>query len=782
MLFKLDGGLDHLLLDEVQDTSSVQWRIAGKLTEEFFAGESAAEAGGRAGRTVFAVGDFKQSIFSFQGADPEAFHRWRGTFRDRARGAGAGFAEPELATSFRSSAPVLDFVDRVFAHPEAADGVAEADRDVPLHHSSRPHVPGRVEVWPLARAAPDDGADHEAPWTPARRNRTGITGPQRLADALARRIRRDIEAGVIRAGDVLVLVRRRGAFARLLVRALKGHDVPVAGLDRMVLTEQPAVVDLLAFCDAVLLPDDDLALATVLTSPLGATDDDGLMALALGRGARGLWDTLRLRAAERDDWARSLALLERLRARADWCSPHQFLVELLAVEGGRARLLARLGPEAGEAIDELLASSIAYAGSHVPSLGGFVHWLRRSGAEVKRETPESADEVRLMTVHGAKGLEGRLVIIADTTALPQDGGPIYWTDGPEELPVWVPNKAYRTGATRSLQERSRARALAEHNRLLYVALTRARDGLIVCGWAPARAAVDPRSWYAHCRLAIDTEGMEASRPLEDALFADRSCWDGEGRVLGGALAPAAAGAAVLRTPAPVPDRLRRPAPAPPDAAGRRTLAPSRPENAHLGPPPASSPRRLAASGAARAAARRRGDAIHALLQHLPALPPERRRPDGAAMAASLLPGTAPADRAALLDEALAVIAHPALASVFGTGGRPEQRVVGLVAGLVIDGVVDRMAIGPDAIDLVDFKSGRAAPDGPAGVPVFYLRQMAAYRAVLQALLPGRPVRCALVWTADASVLVLPPDILDRHAPGVGAVPPRPGPAWPDRSS
>ena len=824
VLFKLDGGLDHLLLDEVQDTSAVQWRIAGRLTEEFFAGAGAGggEAGG-ARRTVFAVGDFKQSIYSFQGADPDAFHAWRGVFRRRAEAAGAGFAEPELGVSFRSAAPVLRFVDAVFTDPVARVGVAEAGRDVPQHRSSRDDVAGRVELWPLARdEAPGAGEAPARPWVPARRNRTGITGPQRLADALAARIRHDIERGLIRAGDVLVLVRRRAAFARLLVRALKVRDVPVAGLDRMVLTEQPAVVDLLALCDAVLLPDDDLALATVLTSPLGFTDDDGLTALALGRAAGdSLWDTLRRRADERADWARSLASIERLRARADWTAPHGFLAEALGPEGGRARLFARLGPEAGEAIDELLAAALDYAGRHAPSLGGFAHWVRRSGAEVKRETPEGADEVRLMTVHGAKGLEGRLVILADTTALPRDGDRLFWTEAPAPvLPLWVPGQGFRVEATERLRERARARALAEYNRLLYVALTRARDGLIVCGWAPGRGAVDPRSWYAHCSRAFDaigatgaTEAIGAPRMLgatgetgaidasgaageigtidasrasdaSDAFGAPRasgapgppgpagvdpSGWEGEGRAFGDARIappPPARGQHALAMPAPVPRHLLEPL-APTDASVRRTLAPSRPENAILGPPPAAlSPLASvrARRGAARAASRARGDALHALLQSLPALAPERRRSDGLAMAAALL-GSADAGAAALVDEAFAVIGHPALAAVFAPGARAEQRVAGRVGAFTVDGVVDRMAIGADAVHLVDFKSGRAAPPSVERTPVHTLRQMAAYRAVLMALVPGRPVRCALVWTAEAAVVHLPAALLDRHAPG-----------------
>ncbi len=754
VLFKLDGGLDHLLLDEVQDTSAAQWAIAGKLTEEFFAGDSAAPSK----RTIFAVGDFKQSIYSFQGADPLGFHAWRETFRARAAASGRPFREPSLNVSFRSSPAILRFVDAVFAGN--GDGVAETGAPVPPHASAQPDLAGQVELWPLA--AGDEDEQPVSPWLAPDRNRGLASGEQRLAEALAAHLARLVGSGELRAGEILVLVRRRTRFAGSLMRALKALDVPVAGLDRIVLTAQPAVQDLLALCDALLLPDDDLAFATMLTSPLGDLDDPSLMALALDRPGA-LWAAVQARSDERPDWRAAHDFFAGLLARADYVSPHALLAEALGARGGRARFLRRLGPEAAEAIDELLAASLAHARDHVPSLQGFAQWVRQSGAEIKREAAEAAGEIRLMTVHGSKGLEARLVVLADTTALPRIDENLLWSeqDG-HHVPIWVPGRDLRCPPVERLREAERRRALDEANRLLYVALTRARQRLIVCGWQP-RGELDG-TWYAHCSRAMDA--MDAIDGVDTIRFdppIEGGTWHGEHRIFRHpgreptthprdtpihAAMPGWAGRA--------PDWHARPPPAEP--MPRRSLTPSRPDGVAFGPvPPAVSPR----ADAGRAARRRRGDVLHALLQHLPSLPAHER-----AAAARRFGRRLDGDVEALVAEALAIIGHPALATVFGPLGRAEQRLAGLVGDVAVSGVVDRIAIGSDFVDLVDFKSGRAAPADPARTPVRYLRQMSAYRGVLQSLRPASAVRCALVWTADAIVMPLPGALLDAHAPAL----------------
>ena len=754
VLYKLDGGLDHLLLDEVQDIAPEQWQIADRLTADFFAGDGARSEVALP-RTVFAVGDRKQSIYSFQGAEPAEFDRWRAIFAARVRKAGLDWREVTLKTSFRSTEPVLALVDAVFGGAEAEAGVCAAG-EPPLHHIAfRAGQPGRVELWPLA---PRPAEPAHAPWSIPMRNQAQISAPQTLVNELARWIAEQISGPSprLRPGDILVLVRRRNAFASALVRALKACGVAVAGLDRMVLTEQPAVQDLLSLCDALLQPQDDLSLAEMLVSPLGGLSDDSLMQLAAQRSGS-LWDALRRRASERTEWQAALAFFATLLSRVDYVQPFALLSEALGPLGGRARLFARLGPEAAEPVDELLSAAMQYATLHTPSLQGFVHWLRLSAAEVKREAEAAGNSVRIMTVHGSKGLEAPLVILPDTTGLPPPERGLAWARDAQtgaDLPLWQPNSDFRCAAIESLRAAQAQKAAEEYHRLLYVALTRARERLVICGWEMAKQAEG--CWYQLADTAMQALGAEP------AAF---RAWPGDTLVYETAnFAAAKAAEPVEQTRPPelpawagdAPDW--RPVPLPAEPPLPRPLAPSRPDGITLGPVPAA---RSPLSHTSQPDRFARGLAIHALLQHLPNLPPLARK--AAAETYAGRPALGLVNPTALAAEALAVLETPELAPLFGTGSRAEQPISGLVGSYVVSGQVDRLTILPDRVLIADYKTG-PVPDDPARIPVMYLRQMAAYRAVMSLIMPDRPVRCVLIWTDGPHVMTIADDVLDRHAP------------------
>ncbi len=776
VLFKLDGGLDHLLLDEAQDTNPAQWGIASALAEEFFAGSGAREAGAR---TLFVVGDEKQSIFGFQGADARGFAEWEGRFGARVSEAGAAFHPVALDVSFRSCAPVLRLVDAVFSEGPAAAGVVRAG-DALAHYPDRAGHAGLVEVWPVLARTP---APEPEPWLVPEQPVPAQDTEAQLAEALAARIahmvrhdrlpaRGDAAGGrPVRAGDVMVLVRRRTRLTALLVRQLKRRGVPVGGVDRIKLVEQIAVQDVLALCDAVLLPEDDLQLAAALKSPLLGLDEAALFGLCHGREGAALWHVLVKLRGEDSAAGRAADWLAGLMDRADLVTPHALLSEVLGEHGGRARLLRRLGADAGDALDELLSAALRHENRHPPSLQGFVHWLRRGGAEVRREAENAGDAVRIMTAHGAKGLQAPVVIVPDvgrgggrSTLLWDEAGGAAGPNRPA-VPLWAPRKEFQALAWRDAERRRAEREAEEENRLLYVALTRAEDRLIVCGQEPAARARGgaEAGWHALVRAGIARCEEAEEVAFDPAAFGapaglgfGPTCWRLESAQTAEPVAEPADAAADHAT---LPEWAGRPAPEEPS---HDPVAPSR-LSVEEGEPPAAAPHGAGDPSGGRF---RRGLLIHALLQFLPDHPAEAREAIARRHLARPGHGLSAAEREATLREVMAVIGHPGLREAFGPDSLAEAPLAGRVAGgVAVAGQVDRLWIGDGRALVVDYKTNRPPPERVEEVPAAYLRQMAAYRAVLRAAWPGCEVACALVWTWSGVVMELPGELLDGHAPG-----------------
>ena len=510
VLFKLDGGLDHILIDEAQDTNPDQWAIVAALTEEFFAGEGAADRA----RTIFAVGDAKQSIYSFQRADPHAFLRMRRHFEARIAAAGQEWRAVPLEISFRSTEPVLRAIDAIFRREPAHEGVA-LDGSAVRHVASRVGQAGIVELWPPVAPQPNEMPDPMAlPVTPSR-----VAEPRaRLAAAIAATIRGWLDQGEmldargrpIRPGDVMVLVRRRNEFVGELLRALKQRQVPVAGADRLMLTEQLAVQDLVALGRFLLFPDDDLTLAAVLKGPLFAIDEATLFDLAHGRGKEHLWDRLRARASGNAALRQIAERLSALLARVDFAPPFELYAEILGAAGGRRALLDRLGPEAEDPVEEFLALTLAYERDHAPSLQGFLRWLVAGDTEVKRDFgARPRDEVRILTVHGAKGLEAPIVFLPDTMQLPKPPETLLWTER-EALPLWRPRAEFTVPVYAAERGAVARRQLQEYRRLLYVGLSRAQDRLYICGWQTRIPPKDSRPGMRSAALG----SREIAAPFE----------------------------------------------------------------------------------------------------------------------------------------------------------------------------------------------------------------------------------------------------------------------------
>ncbi|MGH1330074.1 MAG: double-strand break repair helicase AddA [Paracoccaceae bacterium] len=740
VLYRLDGGIDHILVDEAQDTSPEQWSVIVQLAQEFTAGDGARTD---EERTIFVVGDLKQSIYSFQGADPAEFGRMRQQFDAHLNEVGRPLNQLSLDHSFRSSHAVLSLVDRVFE----ASGGKGVDGET-LHIPFFDQMPGRVDLWP---AEPKAEQEEQGNWYDVVDIKASNHETVTLAKRIARQIAEMIKSGSIPAengemcaitpGDFLILVRKRSGIFPHIIAACKAEGIAIAGADRLKLAAELAVKDIAATLRFLATPEDDLSLAACLRSPLFGWSEQALYDLAHNRTEARLWRALEHR---REDFPQTHAILRDLRNQADFLRPYDLIERLLITHDGRHKLLARLGEEAEDGIDVLLAQALSYERSDIPSLTGFLGWLETDDVTVKRQMDAAGDRVRVMTIHGAKGLEAPIVILPETTkstvsisneVLMLEGGQAVWKVSQGEAPQ----------AMSDAFEAHKQAAEEENMRLLYVAMTRAEKWLIVCA-AGDEKSVGPESWYGMIEAGMKAAGA-ATHSFDGALGMRLEHGDWSGTV--NAEAPLSAPLATRKI---LPDWARMDAPAPKEALP--ILAPSA-----LGGAKAIW---SAFGGVSEEDALRRGRQLHRLLEFLPTYPDA----DWPHIAHDLLcageDAATGAEIAELLGEAGKVLRAPDLAFLFTPGTLAEIDLAAALPemnGQRMRGTIDRLVIEPGRVLAVDFKSNAVVPQSVQDVPLGLLRQMGAYASALAQIYPGRRIETALLWTKTSELMPLPHDIV-----------------------
>lgn len=768
VLYKLDEGIDHILVDEAQDTSPQQWKVVQALADEFHAGSGRNDD---KARTLFVVGDEKQSIFSFQGADPSAFDQMQRYFGAKVRDVQEGW-EILLEHSFRSTRTVLELVDRVFALPDVKRGVvADIGRDI-RHLAFREGHAGIVELWPLFVQQKKQKGDA---WQVPSAVESGDEARARLCRKIATTIRGWVDTGEmlaskgrpIRYRDVMILVQSRG-FVDQLMRALKDAHVPVAGVDRLKLKDEIAVMDVLALASFALQTHDDLTLATLLKSPLISMEEEELFILCHGRRGH-LWPVLQ---DVRPDVA---CYLDQFIRKAGQATPYEFFASIFsmpcphdAVSGKRA-FFGRLGHGIEDAIGEFLNICLHYEQAHTPLLQGFIDWFARSDAEVKREQDQMAeDQVRIMTVHASKGLQAPIVFLPDATKVIHDHNKgrvrLLWPSETDRaagrnLILWSPRSEFSAKPYADWQTEAQERQMEEYRRLLYVAMTRAEDRLYICAAQGVKKSKDG-CWYDLVARGFpeDAEKIEWTGEAGDGGYALRLSHPQTAPVK--KMAVEAPGASFDAARKPLPDWMH--APPPEEPALPDPLAPSKPdedeEESALGPLQQPENWKF-----------RRGLILHQILEVLPQLP----RDQWPVVLKNYLarPGLelSPTAQMRFAEETMAVLDHPDFAPIFGAGSRAEVPIVGLagtdaLSPRILSGQIDRLLVSADRILVVDYKTNRPPPSDVKNVAPVYLKQMAAYRAVLGHIYPGRPVQCALLWTDAVRLMPLPDELLDQYKP------------------
>jgi ATP-dependent helicase/nuclease subunit A len=763
--YKLDQGVDHVLVDEAQDTSPKQWEIVSRIVADFASG---AGARGDVTRTIFAVGDEKQSIFSFQGAAPREFDRWHRAFRRTFEQAGLAWDKDiRLSFSFRSGLTILNAVDNVFKDEAIYQSIHTVENGRPLHEALPDAAPGIVELWDLAEA--DQRQDIDG-WSAPFDAVSETSAEAKLALRMTRAIKEMIDTQEatgradkrrpLRPGDILVLVRRRGKLFDAVLQALKRAHVPVAGADRLKLTEHIAIIDLMHLADAILLPSDDLALAVALKSPLFGITEAQLFTLAHERKGTlraALTDHAKTDATFKAAYDRLLAC-EATAARA---SPFAFYSWLLGSDRGRSRILGRLSHEATDALNEFLELALRYERREPPTLQGFMAWLRATDIEIKRDMEISRDEVRVMTVHGAKGLEAPVVFLMDTTSTPLDNARLSLirfqsgadTTAPPDCVVWAGRKADDPSAVKQARQRMVDDIEHEYRRLLYVAMTRAAERLIVGGVQPGNRKEEPESsWY---RLV--TNGLKDSGLAECTI----NTRDGVVRRFTrpeDVFAPAAAAQPLTQAQLPLAPRwLHEKAPPTPHGVELRRPSDTNGDDGHRF--------HRSETVADRQRALRRGVLVHRLLQSLPDVAVDRRREAASRYLARNATDWTGDEREALASQTINLIEDSRFTMLFAEGSRAEVPLVGRIVRpgrdpLAVSGQIDRLIMTDGEILIADYKTNHGPPREVGAVSPAYRQQLALYRALLQRLYPGKAVRAALVWTETPEIMEIPAAVLD----------------------
>ena len=769
VLYKLDGGIDHILVDEAQDTSPRQWSVISAIAEEFFAGEGASPRQ----RTLFAVGDEKQSIFSFQGADPDKFDGMRSFYADKIAHAQADFKKVELTASWRSTKDVLQLVDRVCENQKVQSQLTKQGEKV-SHISMRAEkneTGGLVTLWPVEKGETRQAVDLFDP-RQASETASDITGgvtmtpQQKVARKIAHQIAewRDNPESNITPGDILILVQNRGPFVQDMIRALKSQHPPidVAGADRMTLTDQLAVKDLICAGQIVLMPQDDLILATFLRSPLGGMSEQDLMTLCLNsgfnRGKKSLLACLRQIDADgtsgedKDYLMRARAALEMidiLMTHADKLPPYEFYAYLLDALSGRDKLRARLGAEVDDPVEEFLNQALEYERQNLPSLQGFLHRIQYDDLQIKRDMEQGGDAVRIMTVHGAKGLEAPVVFLPDTCRSPVKSANLHSpiSFSPAGNVLWQPSKKLISKAGKETGDKERALESAEHKRLLYVALTRARDRLYVTGFLPANRNLPEACWYS-----LIEEGIK----LGGHALPDGVGWQiGDASAVGEKIALDEEGVMHSEVPnaedlptthVPLPSWVNQ-------AAKRETIS-----NLPLGPsdyfhqrrkPKDPLPKRSDETPTQDIKARQRGTIIHLLLEGLAGL--EAEYYETTAQQFLMHYPDMEVEHEQIISEVIKLLENPDLQMLFGPHSRAEVPIGGrvLMPGgdqQLFSGRIDRYVELPEAILIADYKTTRHPPSPDDPIETDIAVQLEIYRKLVTAACPGKEVRCAIVWT------------------------------------
>lgn len=721
VLYKLDGGVDHLLVDEAQDTSPQQWQVINAISEEFFVGHSSRSKN----RTLFVVGDEKQSIYSFQGADPDIFIKMQALFSERIKAARKTFKKIELDRSFRSTPAILECVDSVFANSEYKNAITKTEKQNIQHQSHRINKPGKVEIWPLYET---NEQQELQPWTVATTYQKESSTKKLCAENIAQTIKTWLKkqrvlpakSRPVQPGDILILVRTRSDFVNDMINALKRHNIPVSGIDRMTLTEHLAIQDLIVLGKFLLLPQDDLSLATLLKTPFIGLNEDELYQLCIDRNDKSLWQSLKERHLENEKYTAAYNYLLDLLNKTDFVPIYELYHYILETCDGRKQCIARLGDEVNEPIDEFLSICLSYEQNHTPSLQEFIHWLTSDSLEIKRDLDQSNNQVRIMTIHGAKGLQAPIVFLPDTTDTTSKYKKLYWTNSKDPMLLWSAQSSYDNTCIKDQKKKIRKYEAEESLRQLYVALTRAEDELYITGYINKKQK--PETWWYN----IVKEAIKpAAKEKQDIIYLQNT-----GKTEATETQP----------------REKTPEEPLPEILLQRAKVESRPE---LLNPSTMEEQSESTISPLHYKSTLKGKIIHKLLEHLPVIAANKQETTINAYLQNYQNEFSEKEMQKIKNNIMAVLKNSDFKQLFSNNSKAEVAVIGKRGNAHISGQIDRLVITDKSVLIIDYKTNHNPPTLESEVSSTYIKQLKAYKDLLAEIYPNKKIRCALLWTETA---------------------------------
>ena len=493
---KLDGGIDHLLVDEAQDTSPEQWNIINAIIAELYLST-------KEQKTVFVVGDEKQSIFSFQGANLSSFDHFNQSLSNKLSNANRDFKNITLEWSYRSTKEIIDIVYLIFEQIKNTTPqlfTSENFKILPFRDSHK----GRVEIWPLIIGE----KDQRQFWSLPQEQNNYQSTQQLLAQQIASFIKNQIVSKRIlhatnlpvKEADFMILVRKRDELVFEIINCLKNSGLQIEDIDRVTLDKSLSVLDLISVGKFVLLPQDDLNLASLLKSPIIGMSEEQLQSLAISRGKNSIWVYLSNLPEYRTLYEKLCYFLQIYKI----SNCGNFFLLIADCLDIRKILLACNGSDSNDLINELIYLSSNYSNNVDSSLQSFIYWFENNSIEIKRNF-ESSNKIRVMTVHASKGLQAPIVILCDTTSLPTNKNKFIWTEEGEIFSIIQSSNSPEF--FKDLKEQEQQKELQEYIRLLYVAMTRAEDHLVICGHHSSNKLPE-NCWYELISRTLSLHGKQ----------------------------------------------------------------------------------------------------------------------------------------------------------------------------------------------------------------------------------------------------------------------------------